>query len=87
MSDKQRSELYSFISLMFVRVPAYREFIDKYAAELMKRKAQDRAQDKEEFGRSVKAYEAATGESLGDVDKLREFAASGNYTVSQRSSG
>jgi hypothetical protein len=87
INDVQRSELYSFVALTYVLVPAYRDFIDKQYGALMKRFTQDKAKDATAFAASLKEYEAKTGQSLGDHEKLREFAASDKYTVSQKSAG
>jgi hypothetical protein len=87
MSEVQRSELYSFVALTFVRVPAYREFIDTQAAKMAQRFVQSCAMDREKFYAVVQAYEAETGQPLGDQEKLREFAASNNYSMTQRSAG
>jgi len=86
MTDKQRSELYSFVALMFVRVPAYREFLDDQAGRMMKAFGQKKARDKEEFYAGLRQYESETGKPLGmDPEKLREFAMSDRYTVKQMS--
>src|ERR1017187_366861 len=87
MNDVQRSELYSFVALTYVRVPAYREFIDKQAGTLMKRFTQEKFKDEVVFLASLKEYEAETGKSLGDPEKLRQFIASDRYTISQKSAG
>lgn len=86
MSDRQRSELYSFVALTFVRVPAYREFIDSQAGKIMKAFSQKKARDKEEFYRSLREYEEKTGKSIGmDPEEVRKFVMSGRYSVMQRS--
>ena len=87
MNDTQRSELYTFVALMFVRVPAYREFLDAQASKFMKRVSQGLARDRDEFYRTLKAYEAETGESIADPEGLRTFAAGDNYSVTQQSVG
>jgi hypothetical protein len=87
MSDQQCSELYSFVSLMFVRVPAYREFLNSMAARMMKAYSQQQARDPEKFYASMKEFEAKTGQSVGDLEKLRKFAASDDYSVTQQSDG
>ncbi len=88
MNETQRSELYTFVAIMYVRVPAYREFIDRQAALLMKRFGQDRARDREAFYADLKEAEAKLGKPLGvDPEKMREFLLSDNYTVTQRSAG
>ena len=87
MNDQQRGELYAFVALMFVRVPAYREFIDKTMSEMMKRFAVSQAKDSEKFYGAVKEMEAETGKPLADVEKLRAIAMSGDYEVTQASVG
>jgi hypothetical protein len=42
MSLEQVGSLYLFVALVFVRVPAWREFVDKYAADTMKRLNENR---------------------------------------------
>ncbi len=87
LSDQQRLELYSFVAMMFVRVPAYREFVDKAAGQMMRDFTKQRASNAEEFYASLREFEAKTGNNVGDYEKLREFALSGNYTVTQGSVG
>jgi hypothetical protein len=87
MSPIQRSELYMFIAMMFVRVPAYREFLDLLAARFMKAHSQEEARNADKFYASMKRFESDTGESVGDYEKLREFLLSEAYTVSQNSAG
>jgi hypothetical protein len=87
MSDRQRSELYTFVALMFVRVPAYREFLDQLMGKIMKSYTQKQASDPEKFAAAMKEFEAKTGESVGDIEKLRKFAASDDYFVKQGSLG
>lgn len=53
MSEREAHELYAFVALMFVRVPAYREFLDASAAKMMKMFAKEQASDREEFYRTV----------------------------------
>jgi hypothetical protein len=87
MTEKERSELYSFVALMFVRVPAYREYIDNLASRMMKAHSQSIARDRDKFYAMIRQYEAETGHSLGDPEELRKFAAGNDYTVTQRSAG
>jgi hypothetical protein len=87
ITNEQREMLYSFIALMFVRVPAYREYINKIASDCAKRISQEQARDRDSFYAFIRRYEAQTGQTLGDLEELRRFAASDNYTVTQRSVG
>jgi hypothetical protein len=87
MGDAERRELYSFVALMFVRVPAYRDFVDAQAGRMMKRLSQDIARNRERFYESVRAYETETGESVTDPEGLRTFAAGENYSVTRQSTG
>jgi Protein of unknown function (DUF4238) len=72
---------------MFVRVPAYREFLDAQASKFMKVVSQGLARDRNEFYRVLKAVEAETGESIADPEGLRSFAAGNDYSVTQQSVG
>jgi hypothetical protein len=87
MNETQRSELYTFVALTYVRVPAYREFIDRQAGEFMKRFTQETARDADKFCALLKKYESTTGKSLPDYEKFRNFLLSDDYTVSQKSAG
>jgi Protein of unknown function (DUF4238) len=80
-------KLFTFVALMFVRVPAYRDFLNTQASAMAKRFGQAIAKNREEFLASARAYEAESGQSLGDLEKVRELAASDNYTLEQRSDG
>lgn len=87
MSDQQRSELYTFLASMFVRVPAYRDYANQQFGEHMKALTQDQARNRTKFYEMISVFEKNTGQRVENPEKLREFAASGNYTVSQESVG
>lgn len=84
---RQISELYTFVSIMYVRVPAYRDFINASAAEVAKVHAQEMARDRSSFFKLLDEYEQKTGNTVGDREKLWRFALSDNYTVTQKSDG
>jgi hypothetical protein len=85
MNEQQISELYTFVALMYVRVPAYREFVNVVSAKMIKEFAQNQALDNDKFYEILKDYETKTGRSVGDHKKLREFLLSNDYTVTQDS--
>jgi hypothetical protein len=87
MTEQQRNELYTFIAMTFVRVPAYRDFVDRQAAMLMSRLTLEHARDAKRFRATLEKYEAETGDSVGDYEQLRQFILGGNYEVSQKSAG
>jgi hypothetical protein len=84
---QQVSELYTFVSIMYVRVPAWREFVNSSVSKLMKDHAQEQARDRSGFFKLLDQYEEKTGKTIPDREKLWEFAISDNYTVTQRSDG
>jgi hypothetical protein len=84
ISAEQRGNLYVFVAMLFVRVPAYREFMDKQAAEMMRKQNTNLAGDREKFYESMRRAEDRSGESFGDYEKLRQFIL-GGITRSRRS--
>jgi len=87
MTNKQRSTLYTFVALTFVRVPAYRNFIDEEAEKHFSRFVQNVASERERFHRKVDQFEQQTGESLGDREEAREQILSGKFRLRQESAG
>jgi hypothetical protein len=85
VTREQMGNLYFFIALMFVRTPAWRDNLDRMMAELARKTQLRTAQDKEQFFKSCGEYEAATQESLGDWEKLREYILKGEYEIRQAS--
>lgn len=86
ITDAQRGELYAFVAMTFVRVPAWREFLDRRAAELMKKVTKDRAADKERFYADCKEYQEQSGATF-DIEEMRQWAIKGEYEVQQKSLG
>src|SRR5262249_12766878 len=49
MTRQQRDELFTFVALTFVRVPAYRSYLDRGFSAFVKKRSQDLAQNAEAF--------------------------------------
>ncbi len=79
--------LFMFIGFMFVRVPSWREYLDKQLAGIVKASQQKRAQNKEAFLRDCIEFESATKKSLGDHETLRQHLLKGDYEIAQDSVG
>lgn len=93
MSPEQTGSLYLFVALMFVRVPAWREFLDKAAVETMKNLNLKLAQDPDHFYASFVESQKHFGKgvdpdrSKAEAEKLRSFILSGEYELEQKSVG
>lgn len=87
MTRQQRDELFTFVALTFVRVPAYRSYIDRALSAMMKKHTLKRAQDREAFYADCKKVEAESGRPFGDYEELRQWALKGEYDIDQKSAG
>lgn len=87
MTESQVGELYLFVAVTYVRVPALREYLDTIFGVVMKEQSKKMARNKEEFYRAFKEADDEIGNSIGDYEKVREFLLSDRYTVVQGSAG
>jgi hypothetical protein len=86
MTRERAAYLYVFVAFMFVRVPSWREYLDRTFVETVRQNQLARARDKERFHQSCKDMERDTGKSLGmDTEELRQFSLSGEYEIEQTS--
>ena len=77
-----------FVASMFVRVPAWRDYLDQKAAEVRKDALLKYAQDKEKFYKMCDSFEAEKGKPLGvDREGLRQEYLKGYWEVRQTSRG
>jgi len=85
MNEHQVGELYAFVAITYVRVPAWREYADTLFGLLLKDRCRKSARNREEFFEDLKEFEDLTGDSVGDYEKAREFLLSGKFTITQNS--
>lgn len=86
LTNQEKSEMAHFISLMFMRGPSGRGFVDELGARLMKHETLKLAKDEVEFR---KLYEEASRDEGIPVsaDTLREWVLKGEFEVVQKSPG
>lgn len=85
LTPEAAGDLFMFASFMFVRVPSWREYLDKTAVRIVRDNSLQIASDKDKFRKSCADYENATGKSVGDYEKLRQYVLKGNYELEQKS--
>lgn len=87
MGQREIEELYSFVALTFVRVPSFRDYMNRAFEKWLKHRMQRKAADAAAFVAQCKEMEAKTGKTLGDHEKLRLAILKGNYELEQKSAG
>jgi hypothetical protein len=93
MTIQQAGSLYMFVALMFARVPAWRDFLNKCAADTMKQLGMNIAIDSKQFHADYVESQRRAGkqidvnQSLQEAEKLRSFILSGKYEIEQKSVG
>ena len=87
INEQQRNDLFAFVAMTFVRVPAYRSYIDRGLSVMMKKNQKEYAQNAEKFYALCKKIDSETGGPTGDYEDLRQFILKGEYTIHQTSSG
>jgi hypothetical protein len=86
MTRERATYLYVFVAFMFVRVPSWREYLDRTFVDTARKIQLARARDKERFHQSCRDMEQDTGKSLGmDIEEFRQFILSGEYEIEQTS--
>ena len=85
-SPEQMGHVYLFIAFMFVRVPSWREYLDKQFAQQHRDMELRNASDKDKFYKICADFEKNTGKPLGmDAEKLRQYVLRGEYQTVQSS--
>jgi hypothetical protein len=72
-------DIYLFVAFMFVRVPSWREHLDKLAVATAKTLNKKVAQDKERFYDLYNRVQQETGKSVADPEKLRHQMLKAQY--------
>lgn len=86
LSPENAAHLIIFAVFMFTRVPSWREHIDNFAAELIRRHQLRIAGDKEKFNVMCESLEKTQGHALGiDREQLRQYVLKGEYQITQGS--
>lgn len=85
LTPEMAGDLYMFVCFMFVRVPSWRENLDRMTARVVRDNSLQIASDKEKFRKLCADYENATGKSVGDYEELRRYVLKGNYELEQKS--
>ena len=86
MTREKASHLFVFVAFMFVRVPSWREHLDKTFVEMVRKNQLARARDKAGFHQACKEMEQQTGKPLGmDAEELRQYVLTGEYDIEQTS--
>lgn len=82
LTQDERAGFSLFVGMLELRVPRWRDSIEKVAEDVMKHALQIAAAHPEYFERTVKKALAATGETATkDIESVRQFALSGDYDV------
>jgi hypothetical protein len=86
LTPENAGNLLLFAAFMFARVPAWRENLDKVAAQTMKRLHVSFARDKEAFHRICAKVASEKGSEFSDFEGLRELVLRDDYELVQMSS-
>lgn len=86
LTPENAGDLLLFVAFMFARVPAWRENLDKIAAQTTKRLHVSFARNKEAFHRICAKVASEKGVEFSDFEGLRELVLSDNYELIQMSS-
>ena len=82
LTDDERAAFSVFLGFIAVRVPRFRTLVESQAAELIKMVGQVAASDREHFERRIREAMTAAGREIPqDVEAVRQFALSDQYTV------
>jgi Protein of unknown function (DUF4238) len=86
MTREKAAHLFVFVAFMFVRVPSWREHLDKTFVEMVGKNQLARARDKAGFHQTCREMEQETGKPLGmDAEELRQYILTGEYEIEQTS--
>jgi len=82
LSEDDRYSLAFFVGLLSVRIPGFRNHLEKFVEDLMKKVALLSAQRPDYFERTMKeAYTAKGEDPPKDIESARQFMLSGEYDV------
>jgi hypothetical protein len=82
LNDEERSHFALFLALLYVRVPSFRENLEKSMGDFMKKLNFFMASHKEGFEASIKRVERDTGKEIGmPIEELRKFVLEGEYDI------
>jgi len=82
LSDQERIILAIFLAFIMVRVPNYRENVERATADFMKRMNEILASNPEGFKSMIEKFQEDTGNRIGmPVEELREFFLGDDYSV------
>ncbi len=86
LTPENLEALLVFVASMFVRVPSWREFLDKKVADIIQTRYQRYASDKDKFYALCADYEKAMGKLMEvSHEELRQYVLAGNYEMVQKS--
>jgi hypothetical protein len=81
-TEEDRGALAYFIALMSVRIPGFRDSVEKFAADVMRKVALVSALHPEHFERTMREAYAAKGEKPPEnIEVVRQFVLSGEYEL------
>ena len=88
-SPEEKESMAIFLALMFTRVPMGRDFIDRLYASVTREQVLKVAQDESNFNTVYESYcrDEERSPSRAEMEKIRKFALSGKYQVTQESRG
>lgn len=82
LSEEDKIHFASVMSLMYVRVPSFRENIEKSMEEIIKKFSVIMASHKEGFEASVRQMEKETGKEIGmPIEEMRKFMLECEYDI------
>jgi hypothetical protein len=82
LNEQERGAFAYFLGTLSVRVPRFRNAVQNFAAELARKVSVMGAQHPEYFERTMREAYAAKGEAPPkDIESVRQFVLSGEYTV------
>ncbi len=82
LDDEEKSWFAIFLSSIMIRVPNFRENIEKSAAEVIRRINVKIASDTEAFKSMINSFEKETGDKIGlPVEDLKKFILNGKYEI------
>jgi hypothetical protein len=76
-----------FVSFMFSRVPAWREYLDRMAVAVARSVHVKTASDKTKFHQLCADFERKTGKAVGSYEDRRKHILEGDYRLTQESAG
>lgn len=82
LDNEERSSFAYFLALIMIRVPKYRENIEKVTGEIIKRESMLRASHPESFKSMIKKFEKDKGIKIGmPIEELQNLILSGEFDI------